>query len=104
MFSFLFGVIVGGISALIYQQQMARAPELRDVQRGWDVFTAEGQRIGHVDEIRGEELLVWEAGPQGEDYRIAAGCVRSARNGRVELTITRDELPQRARVQMHRAA
>ena len=104
MFGFLAGLITGALGVFLLSSAQLRAPQLRHVRRGWAVYTSDNQLVGHVDEVEMNDFVMWNAGPNGQDFCIPATMIREASNGRVMLGVTRDELPQRAMVQMHRAA
>jgi uncharacterized protein YrrD len=68
------------------------------VERGWDVVDASGDKLGHVDEVRGDPnadifdgIVVTEGLFRGNRY-VPSEQVGTIVDGEVRLTLGKDEL------------
>ena len=61
-----------------------------EIQAGWDVYDADGKRIGDVAEVHAENFSVEAV--TGARLDVNFTDVESADDGRVELMLSRDEL------------
>lgn len=59
-------------------------------QTGWEVYTADGQKIGAVKEVQGRSFKV--NAPVRPDFWLRTGAIGMAGNGRVDLAVTADRL------------
>jgi len=65
---------------------------------GWDVVDAAGEDVGHVDEVTGDSSidifngLAISTGPLGKPHYVPAERVARIYEGRVELSLTKDEV------------
>ena len=57
---------------------------------GWPIYTAKGDDVGDVKEVRGRYFKVDV--PQEADFWLRDDCVGSVEDGRIILTIERDGL------------
>ncbi len=61
-----------------------------EIQERWDVFDADGERVGEVGSV-GETSFLLESSV-GTPLEISFGDIESADDGRVTLVISGDEL------------
>lgn len=65
----------------------------RGIQQDWDVYTADDEQIGKVRESHADYLHVHHGRLFGQDeYYFPAWAVGRAADGRVSLTLTKDEI------------
>ncbi len=57
---------------------------------GCPVFTADGDKLGTVKEVRGSALKV--DAPMQPDYWLSTGSIRLARTDRIDLAFPKDRL------------
>ncbi len=62
----------------------------RQIQSGWDVFTAEDEQLGTVDDVGDTHFTV--ATSSGGHFDDDFDDVESAGDGRVTLTLSPDEM------------
>ena len=61
-----------------------------EIQKGWEVFDADGQRIGEADDVHSASFTV--DGGMGHLTEVSFTDVESADDGRVTLMLSGDEL------------
>lgn len=76
---------------------MGRVDELDEVARneiqpGWEVYDADGERVGHVGEVSDMSFTVVTAGMVEATAGIGFDQVESADDGRVDLAVTAQEI------------
>ena len=57
---------------------------------GTPIFTADGEELGKIKEIRGDYFKV--DAPMAPDYWLACNCIDSAGTGRIQLAVSKDEV------------
>jgi hypothetical protein len=68
------------------------------IEAGWDVVGSDGEDVGHVDEVTGDSTidifngLAIASGPFGKPCYVPAEKVARIVQGRVELSLTSDEV------------
>jgi hypothetical protein len=62
-----------------------------EVQAGWDVYSADEDRLGEVDDVFDDGFTVRLTA--GGTVRVDFSDIESADDGRVDLTLSNDELP-----------
>jgi hypothetical protein len=68
------------------------------IEPGWNVVSSDGQDVGHVDAVTGDENadifngLAIASGPLGHPRYVPAEQVAQIVEGRVELRLTKDEV------------
>ena len=68
------------------------------IESGWDVVDSAGEDVGHVDEVTGDSSidifngLAISTGPLGKPHYVPAESVAHIYEGRVELSLTKDEV------------
>lgn len=62
----------------------------RQIQAGWDVFTADDEQLGTVDDVGDTHFTVTTNG--GGRFEVDFEDVESAGDGRVTLNLSPDEL------------
>jgi hypothetical protein len=63
-----------------------------EIQPGWAVLDADGQAVGTVDEAGEESFTVRIEGPVDAIIGIAYADIESADDGRVVLSVSREDL------------
>ena len=64
-------------------------PEL--VQPGWEVWTSDGAMLGRIIRIEGPTLTVKKEGILGGEAFVPRDSIREVEEGRVEITLSREE-------------
>ena len=68
------------------------------IESGWNVVASDGEDVGHVDEVTGDSTadifngLAISSGPLGKARYVPAEQVARIVEGRVELSLTSDEV------------
>src|SRR5690606_20632757 len=65
------------------------------LQRGWDVFGSEGDKIGDLEEVRDEYIIVSRGFLFTTERFIPLWAVSTAGDGKVFLNVTKDEIETR---------
>lgn len=70
----------------------ATRPEgsLADVQRGWEVYSADEQQVGTVQEMGADHVVVRSGLFSGEDRTIPRSAIRRIEHDRVYLAVAKD--------------
>jgi hypothetical protein len=63
-----------------------------EIQPGWDVYTADEERLGSVDDVGATSFTVGEMAGSGAVLEVRFEDVESADDGRVVLMLSRDEI------------
>ena len=58
------------------------------VQPGWEVWTTNGQKLGHVTRIEGSSLAVKKEGILGGEAIVPRDAIRSVEERRVEVDLS----------------
>jgi hypothetical protein len=65
---------------------------LSEVQRGWDVFAADGDKVGDVWEVRSDHVVVSKGFLLKSDRYVPASAISSIEPGRLQLNVARDDI------------
>src|SRR5690348_7160135 len=68
--------------------------DLNTVQNGWDVFDANGDKVGDVHAVTSSYLTVSKGFLFPTERYIPLGDIQGTRNDRVYLSVTKDQLEQ----------
>jgi hypothetical protein len=63
-----------------------------EIQPGWDVFTADDELLGTVDQVSDASFTVANTSGAGNVLEMTFADVESAGDGRVDLALGRDEI------------
>lgn len=66
--------------------------DLGRVQRGWDVYAADGEKVGDVEEIHGHYLTVSKGWFFTTERYVPSSAISSVDRERVTLGVTKDQL------------
>ncbi len=67
-------------------------PDMSSVQKGWEVYDSSGDKIGEVHEVGTNYLMTQKGFIFHKDVYIPASAVGRIEDGRVDLTMTKDEI------------
>jgi uncharacterized protein (TIGR02271 family) len=65
---------------------------LAQIERGWDVYAADGEKVGDVSEIRGDYLIVSKGWLFSTERYIPASAIVRVEHDRVYLDVTKDDM------------
>ena len=63
-----------------------------EIQKGWEVFDADGEKVGKVEDVGSTSFLMRGIGPVPATVEIGFAEVESADDGQVDLLLTQDEI------------
>lgn len=63
-----------------------------EIQPGWDVFTADDELLGTVDQVSDASFTVANTSGAGNVLEVTFTDVESAGDGRVDLALGRDDI------------
>jgi hypothetical protein len=65
------------------------------IQPGWTVFASDGEEVGTVSSFEGHTLAIRKSGLLGsKEFHVPQSAVRDVETGRVELSMTKEEVEQ----------
>jgi hypothetical protein len=62
------------------------------IQPGWEVVDSEGESLGQVTRLEGDEVIVKKSSLLGGEYRFQRSSVEDVETGRVALAMSRQQL------------
>jgi hypothetical protein len=62
------------------------------IQPGWEVIDSEGESLGTITRLEGDEVVVKKGGLLGGEYRFQRSSIEEAETGRVQLSMSRQQL------------
>jgi hypothetical protein len=68
--------------------------QVDEVQPGWTVFCSDGEELGTVVGVDAATLRVKKGGFLGKDVTIPRSSVTDVETGRVEISMTKQEVEQ----------
>lgn len=67
------------------------------IQPGWSVYAADGEELGDIAGVDEQAIVVRSRGLLGsKEYRVPKSAVREVETGRVELSISKEEVRARS--------
>jgi len=66
--------------------------DIREIQPGWEVFGAAGEKVGDVVSVDSNAVHVKTAGLFSKHLYVPPAAIEEVESHRVELTVTKDEL------------
>ena len=66
--------------------------QLEEIQPGWTVFDATGRELGKVIGVEADILRIKKGGLMGGEWRAPRDSIAEVETGRVELSLTQNEL------------
>ena len=65
---------------------------IRQIQHGWDVFDADGDKVGDVSEVRGDYLVLSKGFLFTKELYVPASAIGRVEHDRVYLTVSKDQI------------
>jgi hypothetical protein len=62
------------------------------IERGWDVFAADGDKVGDVWEVRGDYIVVSKGFLFKSDHYVPMSAISGLERGRVHLNLAKDQI------------
>jgi hypothetical protein len=62
------------------------------IERGWDVFAADGDKVGDVWEVRGDYIVVSKGFLFKSDHYVPMSAISGLERGRVHLNVAKDQI------------
>jgi hypothetical protein len=63
-----------------------------EIERGWDVFAADGDKVGDVWEARGDYIVVSKGFLFKSDHYVPMSAISGLERGRVHLNVAKDQM------------
>jgi len=66
--------------------------QLDEIQPGWAVFAADGEELGNIVAVEHDVIRIKKGGLMGGEVYAPRDLVAEIETGRVELSVTKNEL------------
>jgi hypothetical protein len=66
--------------------------DIHEIQPGWEVCDASGEKVGAVVSLESNSIHVKTGGPFSKDYYIPASAVDDVEEHRVELSVSKSDV------------